>query len=130
MSVLAAARHHLGSSLNAGCGRSPSDFVPHLQLSWELEELVNNSSGGSGDGGAKRGRQLQAALHEMWLTWHAGVWDAAPALRASDFYGNSAAAEALQAAPVRLYLVSLGNGLVPCGLLKVCGFGGLVVVVG
>ena len=107
--VLSASRKHLTASLHCGSGRSPADFVSHLQLAWELEELLNNNNsedgGGGFGGGGGRPRQLQAALHEMWLSWHVGVWEGSAGLPPPPGAMGAGAAEALCAAPARIYLV-------------------------
>ena len=112
--LLSAARGHLASSLVSGCGRNPADFVPHMQLAWELEEMLNNNnaSGVSTTAEAEgleaerskgRSRQMLAAVHEMWLSWHVAVWDN-PVGRSRG--GSGASHEVLQSAPARLYMVS------------------------
>ncbi|KAG1668462.1 hypothetical protein FOA52_005235 [Chlamydomonas sp. UWO 241] len=132
--ALTASRRHVAAALHAGSGRSPADFVPHMQLAWELEEVLRTgASGGAGAAGGRqasvRERQLAASLHEMWLSWHGAVWDCASARRifvaatagaapgdsAGGPAGGAAAplalamshvASALTAAPTRMYLAA------------------------
>lgn len=54
---------------------------------------------------------LQAALHELWLRWHAAVWEGPDARHVTGTSPMAAGAlgpwaEAMSAPPVRLYLVS------------------------